>query len=202
MDAFNAGFMSMSGSPGWTSQIMDSPVTREGMPIAHHQTDPMSSFDDGAMAMSFGTNGAGSFNPVGSLDSGVVGCSPHSLGGFFSNAIGHDDSGYASKDTGSNGSNASQPKPINRPRGDSDVSSLAGSCEMGTSPAQRYKMERAGVSIGEQRQRAGSMGQSPRAASFGKEMVFGSLSPDMLASLEDSMGMDPSFPMGMEMEMD
>merc|ERR1712230_136246 len=67
MDAFNAGFLSMSGSPGWSSQLMDSPVT--------NQVD--GPFEDGTMAMSFGTTGAGSFIPS-SLDSGPAG-SPHSL---------------------------------------------------------------------------------------------------------------------------
>jgi len=178
MDAFNAGFLSMSGSPGWSSQLMDSPVTTQAEP----------GFEDGGMAMSFGsglgTSIVGSFT-ASSLDSGAAG-SPNSLGGFFSTRT---DSGYTSKDTSST---ASQPQPIVIPgMVDELAATLAGSCEMGTmgtSPAQRYKAERAqGIKNGA----SGSLG----AGSYGKDMVFGSLSPDMLASLDDS-----PFAVGMEMD--
>jgi len=131
--------------------------------------------------MSFGTNGAGSFNPS-SLDSGAAG-SPHSLSGFFTAT----DSGYTSKDS----SAASQPQPIIRPQSDATGGSMAGSCEMGTSPAQRYTAERERVGS-VKNGIAGSMGGG---GSLGKDGVFGSLSPDMLASLDDT-----PFAVGMEMD--
>jgi len=174
---FHAGFLSMSGSPGWSSQLMDTPSQhRDGIPITSLQGDGMGAFDDGGMAMSFGTTGAGSFN-ASSLDSGHLGGSPRSLGGFFSTRT---DSGYASRDTSSG---ASQPRPIKQEPNDDAGDNMAGSCELGTSPAQRYKLERANAS-------------SLNGSSFGKEAVFGSLSPNMLASLDDGpfgpgmMGMD------------
>jgi len=156
---------------------MDTPSQhRDGIPITSLQGDGMGAFDDGGMAMSFGTTGAGSFN-ASSLDSGHLGGSPRSLGGFFSTRT---DSGYASRDTSSG---ASQPRPIKQEPNDDAGDNMAGSCELGTSPAQRYKLERANAS-------------SLNGSSFGKEAVFGSLSPNMLASLDDGpfgpgmMGMD------------
>jgi hypothetical protein len=205
MDSFTAAGLSMAGSsPGWTSQIMDSPQLRQGIPISHPVHGLAGSFsmdeggfggslggfsvDDGAMAMSFGTNGAGSFQLGSSL--GSRGGSPHSLGGFFAtNQQG--DSGYCSKDSGlcgssaSEGGTASKPQPILRPAGDGEGSSLNGS--YGTSPAQRYKAD--------VRQRSHSQqGSQPGLGG----VMGGSLegfSPDLLASLEDG-------PFGMDMEMD
>merc|ERR1712216_1077283 len=158
---------------------MDAPA-REGVPIIGSQQVEccLGGFDDG-MAMSFGTNGVGSFN-ASSLDSGPSGCSPRSIGGFFSTRT---DSGYASKDTTSNdtSSGASQPQAIQIPVSEGiGMPTLSGSCEMqGSSPshAQRYKAERTG-------QFGHSANSQRMGSSFGKEAVFGSLSPNMLASLD------------------
>ena len=145
--------------------------------------------EDSAMAVSFGTNGAGSFRLGSSL--GSRGGSPLSLGGFFAHHIKTDDSGYCSKDTGpsdSDGSTASKPQPIMRP---GEAGSNPGS--YGTSPAQRYKAD---VRQRSNSTHGGSLAGSPRQQQAGSlGLLDPSLSPDLLASLEDP-------PFGMEMDMD
>ncbi len=145
------------------------------------------------MSFSFGTNGAESLNP-GSLDSGQ-GASPHSIGRYFSGR----DSGYNStKDTNSGGttcSNYSGPG-VSEPQAiRSSHQRLSGSYDAsGTSPAQRYKLERAGL--------PSSRKDGHLVSSLEKDAVFGSLSSDLLADLDCDLGPDSQDPFVMVMDMD